>query len=282
MTSLESKEIMNLTSAARKQFVEELIAFETAATEARDRFYAFLVKHNPVGYADYHIHPFDDSPAPLWRGYFKFEPYFPDVTFDELVAEPSNTLNFKGPLSKTEIRFAKEAEETFASFGDNDKPYGAHPDADEEIRNLPASWSPNIHETQNEWNERSLYINIPDAYLDDPDGWEAEVLAAMEADRVLSQRAVEEVFGEKAEDLSFTVEGEGPLSKLTHVRVEIETESMTPEHWKFFKITDPDDVPIFYVSRVTGLIFEKSHPWRHDENPEQHENLRGKVSLVEG
>lgn len=177
---------MKLSSAARKNFVEELIAFENAAMEVRDRFYAFLVTHDPKEYADYGIYPFANSPAPLWRGYFKLVPYLADITADDHAAEPSTALMFQGPLSKTEIEYAKQASDTFSFFSDNEKPSGAHPEAEEAVRNLPDSFSPHIHETQNEWNEQNLYINIPDAYLDDPDAWEAEVLAAMAKDRELA------------------------------------------------------------------------------------------------
>jgi hypothetical protein len=180
---------MNLTAAARKSFVEELITFENAAMEVRDRFYAFLVTHDPKGYADYSIYPFANSTAPLWRGYFKLVPYVADVAYDELTAEHSSSLYFQGPLSKTEIKYAKQAAEAFAFFGDNDTPHGAHPEAEEAIRNLPDSFSPDIRETQNEWNEESLYIHVPDAYLDDPDRWEAEVLASIAKDRELAQNA---------------------------------------------------------------------------------------------
>jgi hypothetical protein len=260
---------MNLTAAARQKFVEELVAFETAALEIRDRFYAFLVTHDPKGYADYSIYPFSDSPAPLWRGYFNLVPYVADVMVDELAAEPSNSLCFKGPLDKTEIKYAKQAAEAFRSFSDNDKPHGAHPEAEEEVRNLPDSFSPFIVETQNEWNEQELYINIPDAYLDDPDGWEAEVLASMAKDRELAQNALETIFGEDAASLGFSVSRKGPERDHDYIEVQLNREDMHPQHWEKFKLTSNVETPLLFVSHTTGHIFDTKVPWEGYKNPDK-------------
>jgi hypothetical protein len=265
----QARKIMNLSSAARKNFVEELIAFETAAMEVRDRFYAFLVTHDPKGYADYGIYPFANSPAPLWRGYFKLVPYLADVMYDEMAAEPSNSLCFQGPLDKTEIKYAKQAAKTFSSFSDNDKPQGAHPEAEEEIRNLPDSFSPFIEETQNEWNDQRLYINIPDAYLDDPDGWEAEILSAMAKDRELAQNALETLYGAEAASLGFTVTRRGPEDGHDYIKVKLNSADMNESHWEAFKLTVKGETPLLFVSHTTGHIFDTRVPYHGYKNPEK-------------
>lgn len=259
---------MNLTAASRQRFVEELVAFETAAMEIRDRFYAFLVTHDPKGYADYSIHPFANSPAPLWRGYFNLVPYHADVTVDELAAEPSNGLMFQGPLSVQEIEFAKQAAGNMDDFYDNEQPHPAHPDADEAVRNLPASFAPSIVETQNEWNEEALYINIPDAYIDDPDSWEANVLEAMAKDRELAQNAVETIYGEDATSLGFSVSRMGPNSDHEYIEVKLNSEDMKPNHWEAFKLTGNTEAPLLFVSHITGHIFDNKVPWSGYQNPE--------------
>jgi hypothetical protein len=259
---------MNLTAAARQKFVAELVAFETAAMEIRDRFYNFLVTHDPKGYADYSIYPFAESPAPLWRGYFNLVPYEADAMFDELAAEPSNTLNFRGPLSKTEIKYAKQAAEIFKSSSDNDKPQSAHPEAEEEIRNLPDAWVPFIYETQNEWNEQELYINVPDAYLDDPDHWEATVLASMAKDRELAQNALETIYGAGASTLGFSVSRKGPERDHDYIEVELNKADMQPKHWEVFKLTSDKEVPLLFISHKTGHIFDNMVPWDGYKNPE--------------
>ena len=261
---------MELTAAARKNFVAELVAFETAANEVRDRFYAFLVTHDPKGYADYGIHPFADSPAPLWRGYFKLVPYVADVMYDELAAEPSNSLCFQGPLDKTEIKYGKQASETFRSFLDGDKPSGAHPDAEEDVRSLPESFSPFIEVTQNEWNEQRLYINIPDAYLDDPDGWEAVTCFAMDTDRVLAQKALETLYGAEAANLGSEVTRQGPEGyEHDYIEVKLNTADMKESHWEPFKLTERKHVPVFFISRTSGAMYEGEIPGQSYKNPEK-------------
>lgn len=260
---------MNLTAAARKSFVEELVAFETAANEVRDRFYAFLVTHDPKGHADYGIHPFADSPAPLWRGYFKLVPYVEDIRFDERVAEPSNSLRFQGPRDKTEIKYGKQASETFKSMYDSDKPNGAHPDAEEDVRNLPDSWSPFIEETQNEWNDQRLYITIPDAYLDDPDGWEVEVLDAMAKDRELAQNALETLYGSEAAALHFEVTRQGPEGhEQDYIEVKLNSSDMNESHWEAFKLTSKGETPLLFVSHKTGHIFDTRVAYHDYKAPE--------------
>lgn len=162
---------MNLTATARNNFVAELIAFQKAANEIRNRFYDFLVAHNPVEYADYQILPFANSTEPLAVGYFELVPYLGDISVDELAAEPSNVLSFKGPLSKFEIKCDREAEDLFRGLYEDD--------------NMPF-----IRTTQDEWNDKELYINVPDAYLDDPDGWESTVIAAIASDRQAAEEAM--------------------------------------------------------------------------------------------
>lgn len=259
---------MNLTAAARQSFVEELIAFETAALEIRDRFYAFLVTHDPKGYADYNIYPFANSPAPLWRGYFKLVPYLADVMYDELAAEPSNSLCFQGPLSKDELEYAKQAAESVKSMYNTEKPHSGDPDAVEELRNLPDAWTPFIEEIQNEWNEQRLYINIPDVYLDDPDRWEAEVLMAMTKDRKLAQNALETLYGEDAASVDFSVSRKGPYRSTDYIEVALNKDDMQPKHWDVFKLTTNPETPLLVVSHKTGHIFDNHVPWAGYKNPE--------------
>lgn len=260
---------MNLTAAARQKFVEEMVAFETAALEIRDRFYDFLVTHDPKGYADYSIHPFANSPAPLWRGYFKLVPYSADIMFDELVAEASNSLYFEGPLSKMEIEFANQAARYFKSDSDNEVPSAAHPDAEEKVRNLGETFAPFIHSVQNEWNDERLYIHVPDAYLDDPDKWEATVLEAMAKDRQLAQSAVETIYGEDAASLGFSVSRMGPDSDHAYIEVKLNSEDMKPNHWEAFKLTGNTETPLLFVSHMTGHIFDNKVPWSGYKNPEK-------------
>lgn len=260
---------MNLTSEARKRFVEELVAFETAALEIRDRFYAFLVTHDPKGYADYSIYPFANSTAPLWRGYFNLVPYLADVMVDELAAEPSNGLMFQGPLSVQEIEFSKQAAGNLDDFYDNEHPQPAHPSADEDVLALPEAFTPLIVETQNEWNEQALYINVPDAYIDDPDKWEAMVLEAMAKDRELAQNAVETIYEDDAASLGFSVSRMGPNHDHDYIEVKLNSENMKPNHWEAFKLTGNTETPLLFVSHTTGHIFDNKVPWSGYKNPEK-------------
>lgn len=131
---------MELTPAARENFVEEYLAFQTAAEEIRNRFYDFLLAHDPKGLAIYNIYPFENSTVPLPVDYFKLVPHVEDIP---------GYLVFEGPRNEMEIEAAvlREIEES------DDSPF--------------------THETENYWNpESELYILVPDAYLHNPDGWE--------------------------------------------------------------------------------------------------------------
>lgn len=259
--ALNRKKNMSLSSSERRQFLTELISYNERAYEIRNRFYSFLVEHNPVGYADFGIFPFIESDKPVAVDFLQLE--VPNIPFDfDSKRESENTtgLYFHGPMAKDHIQMRKEIlDNDFGAYGEPDKYY-----------------YPNLTTHQVEWNDRPLFLLIPDAYLDDPDGWEARVISAVQDDRMLAEKAVSTLFG--SEDITGVRYEVERLQAHTseYIRISFDKGTLLLAHREIFKTTSPHSPFLVVVSSETKEMFETSYPSTFES--EARENYLGTVT----
>lgn len=267
---------MSITSSRRNALREELLAFNREAQEVRDRFHWFLEKHDPRGYADYSIFPFDYSKSALDSTYFNVDvedKFLASV--DHFVEDDDpmkNSLLFKGPDSKHEI--ASTAFAYSLGGGQNDE-------------------YPTIYKLQNPWNVNKLYIRVPDEYIDDPERWEARVLDSLESDRANAHQVLVHLFGSVNVDVLTYKTALIPYFEKEYVEVHLDRESLAAGHWAVLKGAgmDTDAVPveeldegetnavIITFSQTQGSVFLGTAPHKHYTDPAESDSYMGNIVL---
>lgn len=127
-------------------------------------------------------------------------------------------------------------------------------------------------------SEFPVYMIIPDAYLDDPDAWEEQVLSELAIDREMAERAVKMVFDVGYEEIKYRTERPVIRVERAFVNVILDNDSIPSRKWIVFMNLTPLNRAVISVNRKTGAVFEDYA--RRDYNLPEGEN-RGFMGYAE-